>query len=158
MIEFEPMTDYDRVFAKGDELLGKNKKHKSTLESGQFVPVSFNKIRDPKWRRTHRAPFTGYLYIRSQVVREIYNGDTYDLYNRYFRDNKFAAAPSFRHLAKAFGYKGDNTKPVRGWVKQLYAEGAFIIDKINVSGKPEPANVYVVGYNEQGKHVFYYDM
>lgn len=155
---FEPTDDYAKALAFGDKYRFGDKETESTsgIEE-QFVPISFRRINDPVWRKKHRSAFTGYVYIRSQVVRGIYSGDKYDLYNRYYKDNKFAAGPSFRHLSEAFGYKDENTKPVRNWVKQLYAEGAFIIDKIDV-GKPEPANIYVLGYNEQGKHVFYYDI
>ena len=153
----KPAVDYTKIFAAGDKHILESNKTEPTPSEEQFVPISFNRIYDPEWRIRYRSPLTGYIYIRSQVVRGVYSGDKYDLYNRYFKDNKFAAAPSYRHLAEAFGYKDDNTKPVRRWIKQLQEEGAFIIDKIDV-GKPELANVYVLGYNEQGKHVYYYDI
>jgi len=153
MVTFEPTEDYSELIPRGEKV----RERKPADVKDQFVPVSFNRINDMEWRIKYRSPLTGYLYIRSQIVRASYAGDDYDLFNRYFRDNKFAAAPSYRHLSNAFGYK-DNTKPIRGWVKQLFKEGAFLIEKIDVPGKPEPANVYILGYNEQGKQVYYYDI
>lgn len=149
---FESTEDYDKLISGGFEHMDTE----STPEAEQFVPVSFNRIRDREWRMRYRNPFVGYLYIRSQVVRASYDGDKYDLFNRYWRDNKMAAAPSYRNISKAFGYKDGDTKQPRKWVKQLFQEGAFVIDQIDV-GKPEPANIYILGYNEQGKEIWYYD-
>lgn len=122
----------------------------------QFVPIAFKKIRDPEWRLKHRCPLAGYAYMRSEVVRKPYGGDSYDLFNRYWADNKFACAVSVRELAKAFGYS--STKKVREWLNQLFEEGAFEIETIPVPGKPKPANIYILGKNIQGKEIWYYDI
>jgi hypothetical protein len=121
----------------------------------QFVPISFNRITDPEWRRNNRCPLAGYAYMRSEVVRGVYAGDKYDLYHRYWCDNKFACGTSIRDLTKAFGYKG--TKKPQDWLKQLFSEGAFEIHTIPVPGKPKPANIYILGHSVHGKEVWYYD-
>ena len=122
----------------------------------QFVPIAFKKIRNPEWRRNNRCPLAAYAYMRSEIVRGVYSGDTYDLFHRYWTDNKFACAVSVRELAKAFGYK--STKKVREWLAQLFEEGAFEIETIPVPGKPKPANIYILGKNIQGKEIWYYDL
>jgi len=130
------------------------KKESSTKQTNQFTVVAFNNIKDPEWRLRHRCSLACYSYIASKAVRGSGPYDHYDLYNRYFMDNKLAAAVGVRELADAFGYK--QTKRPRDWIKELEAEGAFIIEKIKVQGKPEPANIYVLGYYTPDHFVLYY--
>jgi hypothetical protein len=153
-----PKTELDnRVVSDGIIHIKESKdidKKKQTKHSNQFVKVAFNNINDRDWRIRHRSSLTGYLYIASKVYRKITPADTYDLYHRFYMDNKVAAMVPVRDLAEAFGY-GSNTKPVRGWIKTLKEEGAFIIEQIEV-GKPKPANVYVIGEFRAKKEFLYY--
>jgi hypothetical protein len=149
-MNFEPTEDYKGLIEKGNA----HRKREPTKVSNQFVRIAFNNINDHDWRVKHRSPLAGYLYIASKVYRKVSSADTYDLYHRFYLDNKIAAAPSLREMAEAFGY-GDNTKPIRKWIETLLEEGAFIIEKIDV-GKPKPANVYIVGEFQAKKEFLYY--
>ena len=153
-----PKTELDDRVAKdgtGHNDEGKNiNKERQPGHTNQFTMVAFNNITDPEWRRRHRCSLACYSYIAHKAVRAPGKHDGYDLYNRYFEDNKLAAAAGVRELANAFGYK--QTGMVRDWIKELEQEGAFIIDNINVPGKPEPANIYILGYYTPKEFVLYY--
>lgn len=151
-MNFEPTEDYNKLISDGS---GHNigAENGPTPVSDQFVKLYFGKIDDPVWRKKHRSPLAGYIYIARQVIRKPGKHDPLDLYNRYFLDNKIAAFVPVRKLQKAFGY--NTTSVVRRWIKQLNEEGAFIIDQINV-GQPEPANIYIIGEFQATKEVWYY--
>jgi len=153
-----PATELDtRVVADGlkHNEEGKNKdKERQTKQTNQYIVVAFNNITDPDWRRRHRCSLACYGYIAHKAVRAGGRHDKYDLFNRYFQDNKLASAPGMREMADAFGYKETGT--VRGWVRELKAEGAFEIDTIVVPGKPNPKNIYILGYYLPDEFVLYY--
>jgi len=149
---FEPTEDYETLLPEGMKHI-KLSKPETTPTTNQFVRIAFNLIKDQEWREKHRCSLSCYLYIAHKAVRGPGSHDKYDLYHRYYLDNKIAAAPSVREMAKAFGYK--QTGKIRKWVKELEIEGAFIIEKINV-GQPEPANVYVIGEFQAKEEIWYY--
>lgn len=153
-MNFKSTEDYDRIFALGDEHRKESRKHEVTPITNQFIPIAFNSARDAEWRLQNRCPLGGYLYIAHRAIRNPGKHDKYDLYHRYFLDNKLAAAPGLREIADAFDYK-QLTMPGR-WVKELERQGAFIIEQIPVKGKPEPANVYVLGEYLPNEIVWYY--
>lgn len=152
MSVFEKTDDYDKALAYGDKYRFEDNKEKTPINN-QFVKMAFNNINDAAWRIKHRSSLSGYLYIASRAIRKPGKYDKYDLYNRFYLDNKIASAPSIRTISKVFGY--NTTSVVRKWVKELFEEGAFIIEQIDV-GQPKPANVYVIGHFEAKKEIIYY--
>ena len=154
MTVFEQTRDYTEAIALGEKYRFKDGEKEPTPITNQFVPMAFNSAKDREWRLQNRCPLGGYLYIAHKAVRKPGKHDLYDLYHRYFMNNKIAAAPGLRNIADAFGYK-QLTQPSK-WVKELERQGAFIIEHIPVKGKPEPANVYVLGEYLPNEIVWYY--
>jgi len=150
-MKFNATRDYEKDFAEADKYM---KNHVSAEPTKQFVPMAFNNIKDREWRIQNRCPISGYLYIAHRAIRAKSKYDIYDLFHRYFKNNKIASAPSLREIADAFGYK-QLTMP-REWIEKLEAQGAFIIEQIPVKGKPEPANVYVLGEYLPDEIIWYY--
>ena len=145
------------VVADGFVQMKEGKKPNNNRRVGstnQYTVMAFNNITDPDWRRRHRCSLACYAYVAHKAVRAPGKHDKYDLYNRYFLDNKLAAAPGMRELADAFGYK--QTGKVRDWIRELRAEGAFEIDTIVVPGKPRPKNIYILGYYLPDEFIWYY--
>jgi len=131
-----------------------NEAARPRVKTDQFLPFPFSNINDPEWRFRNRCSLSGWMYIASRAVRAPGAHDEYDLFHRYWDDNRLAAAVSVRVLADAFRYK--QTKKPREWIKDLEAEGAFIIEKLKVPGKPEPANIYVLGEFKPDYFLWYY--
>jgi len=118
----------------------------------QFVKAYFNLIDDWDWLKKHRNDFTLYVVLCRYIRRQKMDGDVYDIYNRYYQNNKLAALVGEEHLAKVFGYKIDKRdgKYQRGGIqrmlRRLKADGAYILETIpNTKPWLNPVNVYVLG-------------
>lgn len=122
--------------------------------TNQFIMCPYNLIKDRDWRIENRCSYTGYIYIATKVFRKPSKHDKYDLYHRYWKNNKIVSKVGVEELADAFGYS-TTTEP-RKWIRKLKAQGAFIIETMKIPGKPKPANIYVLGHLEGGVEVIYY--
>lgn len=121
---------------------------------GQFCPTTFNQLDNYEFRVRYRSKYLLYLYLRRFIVRKPHRSDKYDIHGRYYMDNKLACTLSVRRLAKDFGYKGNGQ--IEKWLKELFAEGAFEKDKIDV-GKHKKQIVYILGEFRGGKPSYHVD-
>jgi len=145
----------------GDEY---NNNTKTTKKDGLFVKAPLGFFENTEWLSDNRANFTLYMMLMRHVCREPFKYDFYDIYNRYYMNNKLAAFIGEEELALRFGYKKDKKdgRVQRGAIqrrlRELEADGAFIKETIpNKNPNLSPVNVYVLGEIRGKKEYFYWD-
>ena len=133
-------------------------------KGGRFVKAPLGLFADTEWLKKNRANFTLYMMLMRLICREPMKNDVYDIYGRYYQNNKLAACVSEDHLAFRFGYKIDEKtgRPQRGAIqrrlKELEEDGAFIVETIpNKNPNLKPKKVYVLGEIKGKVEHFYWD-
>jgi len=132
MIEFEPMTDYDRVFAKGDKLLEKGEKVQKEKKKGYsgdeyFLRRKRGMIRNPKYRKFMGGKNTVYEYAWSNIVRDNMYNDCHNIKNDYYDKGFLAYCSTYNHMAKECSM---DKNTVQKYMEKFESVGAIKIIKV----------------------------
>jgi len=117
---------------------------KKKRDEGMYMKIYYSMLDHPDWRKANRNSFGLWLYMCSYIIRNPSLNDKYDIYNRYYCNNKLACFRSIRKMSQDFGYLRESKSQVKRWIKELFEEGAFTKEYIEV-GKPKPQTIYILG-------------
>lgn len=143
---FRPANEESNITLAGESL---------PKEGVQFVKTVFTRLDSREYLRKYRCPAVLYDYLKRYVIRGKIKNDKYDLYRRYFLDNKLVAFVSIEKMSRDFGFK-NSTNSIRRWLKQLEDDGVLYIEKIDATNGHQKY-VFVLGNIRAGVECYYAD-
>lgn len=135
-----------------DKKPSKPKRRKFKSRKGLDVRIPFTLIDNTDWLKQNRNDTTLYLVLRSYIVRGKSASDPFDLYNRYYMDNKLVTGIGVDFLSQLFGYKDHHQ--ICKMLDRLEAKGAFEVFRLPQKPPLKPKKIYLLGETIQGDEVW----
>jgi DNA-binding transcriptional ArsR family regulator len=117
---------------QAERVLKHYSEHREHRPDGQFIPVSFSLLDNPKFRNGFmtKKRFRTYLWLRRHVVRGPNFNDPCDVFSNYRMNGELAVSMKLDKIAKDLGLSKSTASD---HIRQLENDGITTVDTVSAS-------------------------